>query len=74
MTAQRYPRGLSNRDRSPLKAFGRGKMASDNWEPRSVNPHEPSGAPYAAWDAGWCEGEDVYSLPARNRDDAQRAR
>jgi hypothetical protein len=58
--ARPYPVGTSNLDRKLLKAFGRGKMASDNWELRSANPHQPSSAPYAAWDCGWCEGEDVY--------------
>lgn len=58
-----HKKSLSNRDQRLLKAFGRGKHAAEDYQPRSVNPHDPSSYPYAAWDAGWCEGEEVYSLP-----------
>jgi hypothetical protein len=63
MSAKPYSRDLSNLDRKLLKAFGRGRHASEMEMLRSENPHHPSGAPYAAWDCGWCDAEELYTVP-----------
>lgn len=64
MSAKRYPRGMSNRDRALAKAFGKGRAAQHEWLPRSVNPHMPSGDLYAAWDAGWLDADEAYVIAA----------
>lgn len=60
MTGARYPRDISNRERALLKAFGRGRDASEREKLRCENPHMPPGELYAAWDCGWCDAEEVY--------------
>lgn len=66
MSANPYPRGITNRERKILRAFGQGRAASEQWRLRSENPYSPSNADlYDSWNAGWGEDEVAYTVAPR---------
>lgn len=56
---------LSNRERSLVKAYGKGRTAAELDRLRSENPYQPSNADhYAAWLCGYDEDNPVYRTAA----------
>lgn len=69
----RRPEGNTMTKLSTLKAWrNEGQEANERGEPRSANPHAEETDAHRAWNAGWCQAQDVREQwEADNNDRAQ---